>query len=267
MPPTGLHSPVWFALAVRVAGAEPVAPQGGVALPHAGYWGWLDDECGERLLIDCGPAGPPHQQAHGHCDMLSYELDLDGQRIVCDSGVSGYEADPLREYVRSTRAHNTVTIDGREQSEVWGSFGVARRGSVRSAAASGEGYSWEFRGACSPYHAPRTVQHRTARRVEGTWTIIDRVEGGERRRLDSCIHLHPGCSLQREGDGFVVRAGHVTVRLDPFGVDEISVHHGERSPAQGWYCPEFGRALPAPVLRLTVAANDGREFGYRFVRA
>jgi hypothetical protein len=261
-------SPVWLRqLAVRVAAAEPAAPQGRVALPHAGYWGWFDDARGERFIIDCGPPGPDHLQGHAHCDMLSYELDLGGQRIICDSGVSGYEGDPLRSYVRSTRAHNTVTIDGREQSEVWGSFGMARRGAPVFATHSAESEPYQFRGGCTPYHSRRAVHQREVRRLEGNWTITDRVQGGEGRRLDSCIHFHPACTVQREGDGFLVSAAGVRLRIETFGIDVVTVHQGEESPAQGWYCPEFGSALPAPVLRLTVNANDGREFGYWLVRS
>jgi len=125
----------------------------------------------------------------------------------------------------------------------------------------------EFSGACAPYHAPRTSHHRTVRRQERTWTVTDRIEGGEGRRLDSFIHLHPRCSIQREGDAFLIAAEGARLRIETFGTDAVTVHTGERNPAQGWYCPEFGIALPAPVLRLTVTANDGREFGYRLVPA
>ena len=79
------------------------------------------------LIFDCGPLGPDYQPGHGHCDVLSYELSLHGQRVVVDTGVSTYEPCAERLYERSTAAHNTLRVDGEEQAEVWASFRVGRR--------------------------------------------------------------------------------------------------------------------------------------------
>jgi hypothetical protein len=40
----------------------------------------------------------------------------------------------------------------------------------------------------------------------------------------------------------------------------------DQRPDQGWYCPEFGKALPQDVLVLTVDRNNARPFGYRIRR-
>ena len=60
-------------------------------------------------------------------DFFSFELSLRGTRVVVDSGVSTYETGPMREYCRSTRAHNTVEIEGQDLVELWGAFRVGRR--------------------------------------------------------------------------------------------------------------------------------------------
>ena len=96
-----------------------------VCKKETGYFGYRYK--GDSLLIDCGLVGPDYQPGHAHCDMLSYELCIDGRRVIVDSGVHDYEASDLREYVRSTAAHNTVRVDGMEQLEIWGAFRVARR--------------------------------------------------------------------------------------------------------------------------------------------
>ncbi len=81
----------------------------------------------DMMVIDCGAIGPDYQPGHAHCDTLSYELAIDGRRVIVDSGVHDYEPTQHRAYARSTPAHNTVVIDGQEQSEMWGVFRVARR--------------------------------------------------------------------------------------------------------------------------------------------
>ena len=53
------------------------------------------------------------------------------------------------------------------------------------------------------------------------------------------------------------------VRIEVFGADSVRIYRAERDPVRGWYCPEFGKALEATTVVLSVAANDGRKFGYR----
>ena len=80
-----------------------------------------------HLVADVGPPCPPELPAHAHADCLSFELAVDGERTVVDTGTSTYAPGERRQYERSTRAHNTVEVDGADQSEVWGTFRVARR--------------------------------------------------------------------------------------------------------------------------------------------
>mgnify|MGYP001118904895 CR=1 FL=1 len=51
----------------------------------------------------------------------------DPQCFLTDTGVYHYRESAERRYSRSTEAHNTIEIDGAEQSEVWKSFRVGRR--------------------------------------------------------------------------------------------------------------------------------------------
>lgn len=232
-------------------------------LPRTGFLGYNGAAAGERLIVDCGAPGPPYQPGHAHCGLLGFELDLGGRPVFVDSGVSGYDGDPFREYVRSTRAHNTVAIAGREQSEVWGTFRLARRARVLYAEAdAGEG-GCRIRAACRPYHDRRAVHHRVVERADGGWTVTDRVDGARGAPLQSWLHLHPDAAVEVAGGGVTARFPGVTVRVEPFGADRLDVVRGARDPVQGWHCPEFGRALPAPVLELRVERNDGGAFGYR----
>jgi hypothetical protein len=241
---------------------EPVTPlSGAAALPDAGYYAYADAAAGERMVVDCGEPGPLHQPGHAHCDLLSYELDLAGRPVVVDSGVRGYLRDPLRAYVRSTRAHNTVVIGGKEQSEVWSTYRLARRARLREAR-FGAADGFRLEGAYSPYHDPRCVHRRVVQRQEDGWRIEDRVQGAAGATLQGFVHLHPDFAVRVEGERVYATAGTVEVVVDTFGADAVRVHRGVQEPAQGWYCPEFGMALPAPVVELRVERNDGRPFGY-----
>ncbi|MCP4277873.1 MAG: heparinase, partial [Gammaproteobacteria bacterium] len=80
--------------------------------PDTGLYGYRNDE--DMLLIDCGDIGPDYQPGHTHCDFLSFELILEDEPVIVDSGVYEYQPGAMRDYVRSTAAHNTLTIDGQE---------------------------------------------------------------------------------------------------------------------------------------------------------
>lgn len=81
-----------------------------------------------HLVFDCGAIGPDHQPAHAHCDILSFELSVDGRRLVGNRGTLAYGAGPDRDLSRCTASHNTVQIGDGEQVEIWSGFRVGWRG-------------------------------------------------------------------------------------------------------------------------------------------
>ena len=90
--------------------------------------GFLRKEIGDwTLLAKCGDIGPSYQPGHAHADTYSFELWKCGKKVIGDTGCSTYMPGPIRSYERSTRAHNTVVIDGQNSSEVWASHRVGRR--------------------------------------------------------------------------------------------------------------------------------------------
>lgn len=78
------------------------------------------------LVVDFGSPCPPELPAHAQADWGTFELWHDGARVVCDSGVSAYVG-PRRAIERSTAAHNTVNVEGRNQTDVWSSFRAGKR--------------------------------------------------------------------------------------------------------------------------------------------
>lgn len=78
-------------------------------------------------ILDVGPVGPDYLPGHAHADTLSFELSLDGRRVIVNSGTGEYGTGPERARQRGTAAHTTLAIDGQDSSEVWGGFRCARR--------------------------------------------------------------------------------------------------------------------------------------------
>ena len=82
-----------------------------------------------KLLVDAGQPGPKYNPGHAHCDAMSFELFCNGKPVIVNCGTYAYQCEE-RSFFRSTAAHNTVMIDGNEQSQCWSTFRLAKRSKV-----------------------------------------------------------------------------------------------------------------------------------------
>lgn len=100
----------WLATAGK-QGTRPTI--GSTAFPFAGQFvmrsGWEPNDL--YLMMDAGPFGYGHQ----HEDALSLVLYAHGKYHVIDPDNYAYDESKWRKYIVSTRAHNTVMVDGLEQ--------------------------------------------------------------------------------------------------------------------------------------------------------
>ena len=253
-------------LGVDAAAPDAAGAQAGaraISLEASGYY--ILGSGGDKLVIDCGAIGPDYQPGHTHCDTLSYELALNGRRVIVDTGVHDYEASPHRRYARGTAAHNTVMVDGEEQSEMWGAFRVARRARpLHAGAVSGPGPGARFEGAHDGYRRlaggvlhKRMIEHDGYR----AWRVQDTLEGRGQHTAESFLHLHPTYRAVLRDATVVVTdaAGGTVVTIEPDGTDDVRVDCG-------WYFPEFGQALRNDVIILVSNGELPRRFGYRITK-
>lgn len=252
------------AIAARACslGFDSVPQRGGeIERDVSGLFGWKSQR--DYFLIDCGDIGPAYQPGHTHCDFLSYVLMVRNRWLIVDSGVCEYEPGAMRQYTRSTLAHNTVTVDGEDQSEVWGEFRVGRRAQRNHAALSKNEKCLYFEGQFSGFPTvPGSIRHRRqialnlSEQEISELTVTDTLEGTGAYRLDSYVHLHPALQATVDkGNISIHSGGEVVARLHTIGTDNVDV-------IKGWYCPEFGKKLSNTVLRLTRTGPLPIEFGY-----
>jgi hypothetical protein len=84
-----------------------------------------------QLVFDIGGLGLL-TGGHSHADALSLVLSSQGRELLVDPGTYVYNCAPeWRSWFRSTRAHNTVEIDGCDQAETGGTFRWKTRMSTR----------------------------------------------------------------------------------------------------------------------------------------
>lgn len=222
---------------------------GPFALPEAGYYGFRDDK-GTYIVCDAAPIGPDYIPGHAHADIFSFELSLRGHRVVVDSGVYDYEPSSMRTYCRSTKAHNTVEIEGADQCEMWAAFRVGRRGYPREVRWMPSENGFRLKGWHDGYKKLKGRPKHTRRFIwsrSGTLVVEDRIIASCTQNVISRIHLHPSCKIDRV-DIDVVEV------IYPAGRFIVSFQgNGTLALEKSFYCPCFGLKYENPVLAYRVS--------------
>ncbi|MEQ1907282.1 MAG: alginate lyase family protein [Vicinamibacterales bacterium] len=224
-------------------------PAGGYYTQRSG-WGVDRPYADERFLIfDCGPLG---DGGHGHYDQLSVEAASGGKPLLIDPGRYTYSETPpnWRRWFKSTAAHNTVLVDGLDQTP------YARRkpgGLVASGQLLARGSAPRFdlvAGQCtSP--AYEAVHSRAVLFVGNEyWLVADYLEGAREHTYELRWHLAPEAGQ------------HIAVCQDRPGVivaDGVALTFTPAFPLRiedGWFAPLYGVKHRAPVVAMSARATS-----------
>ncbi|MEU5088911.1 alginate lyase family protein [Streptomyces sp. NPDC021356] len=214
---------------------------------------------------DGGPHGFLSIAAHAHADALSVEVRHDGVDVLADPGTFCYHGQPeWRQYFRSTLGHNTLQLDGGDQSVSGGPFLWTRHPRTRVLVADTSGQAvarW-----CAEHDGYRPSVHR--RLVELTEAsqelrVVDEVRG-PRRAVRLAFHLGPAIAADLTGNRAVLtwtRDGEDrSAALDLPGQLSWRAHRGESDPPLGWYSAGFGRKETSTTLVGTGFADGAQGF-------
>jgi uncharacterized heparinase superfamily protein len=222
------------------------APPAKSALIHLQPSGYERMQCGDFVLIaDVGPVGPDYIPGHAHADTLSFELSWRGTRVLSNSGTSCYGTGLQRERERGTAAHNTVTVDDADSSEVWHGFRVARRARPTEVMATERDGRCRVAGAHDGYtRLPGRPMHRREWQLDATGlSLRDEITGRGRHQTRAYMHVHPGIGVTRCGDRSfelsLLTAGRLRLEID--GPATASIE-------DGFLGLEFGKLVPRPVI-------------------
>jgi uncharacterized heparinase superfamily protein len=170
---------------------------GMTVLSDTGYFRF--DSPNYTLWADAAPIGPDYIPGHAHADALHFELHVNGQPLIVDTGTSTYARGRERTYERGTMAHNTVVLGGLDQSEMWDAFRIGRRSRIENLV---WGNDW-LRAAHTGYDWLGARHQRTFRFADNSVNILDRIFG-ETHRLAAIarFHLKPGVAITIRESGF-----------------------------------------------------------------
>ncbi|MBI4205192.1 MAG: alginate lyase family protein [Betaproteobacteria bacterium] len=238
------------------------------AFPEGGYYILgCDFETPDeiRLIADAGPLGYQTIAAHGHADALGFWLSVGGAEFFIDPGTYAYHTqEAWRVYFRGTAAHNTVRIDGVDQSRSGGNFMWVRKARAGCTLWSSESDRDAFEGWHDGYlrlddpvlHRRRITLDKQARRI----AIEDILEMKGTHTIELFFHCSERCRVEQTPPGYTIRHGSTLVRLTPPQMEEAeqSVYCGSVAPILGWVSRRFDERQPTSTVvwrcRVTGAA-------------
>ncbi len=227
-------------------------PDAGLAVMRSGW-----NAKGHVLQFDAGPQGMG-SCAHGHADALQVLLSADGVDWLVDPGTFVYTSSPdWRHAFARTAAHNTVTVDSRDQAEHVDVFKWRNVPQPRLERCISLPSVDLARGAHDGYlHLPKPVTHR--RTVvflkPDYWILSDQFTGAGEHQFDLHFHFAPGVKVEpSHGNWLAAVKGSRMLLVPPAGVAGRVVQ-GDEGSREGWYSADYGHREPAPVLIATARA-------------
>jgi hypothetical protein len=215
-----------------------------------------------RIVADAGPLGYLSIAAHGHADALAFTLSVSGRPMLVDPGTFAYHTQRRwRRYFKGTRAHNTVTVDGEDQSVFGGNFLWLRHAQSRVEAfervhgadllvASHDGYC----------RLSDPVRHRRTWRYEPAHlSITDELLCRGSHLIEIHWHFAPECTISLSDRSIHAVRDHVGLELHcPEGLTPSLVTGRDGGTAEGAHGGE-GLGTGTRAASSAVPAGGDRE--------
>jgi hypothetical protein len=208
-----------------------------------------------ELLFFAIPNGILGKGSHTHNDKLSFVLRLGGREVVCDSGTGCYTRDiATRNRFRSTSAHNTLLIDGKEQNRIFpgaiGLFALGDESAVSQIQEGREARDCFLRASHTGYTSLGVMHTRTVRVVDGetAFVIEDQLDGQGIHDFELNLQLAPNirAEVDKAKDGILCRlCGDRQVQLTIDGPPGLQ---GAVEPSL--VSMTYGVTVPASKLRV-----------------
>jgi hypothetical protein len=209
-----------------------------------------------RLVADAGPLGYEQIAAHGHADALAFTLSVGGKEFLIDPGTYAYHTQGAwREYFRGTSAHNTLRVDGQDQSVQGGNFMWLKKAEATCSHWHSsptedvfEGWHDGYRRLSDPVTHLRRIH---LDKLNGKIIIEDQLTMDGEHNIELFFHFSERCRIQYGNESYAIEQGKKRLTLslpDPVGKPHHRLVLGSLDPILGWVSRRFDAKEPSPSI-------------------
>ena len=210
-----------------------------------GGYTFLRSKNGKVVIgIDHAPLGFGSIAAHGHADALSFQLYVDGKCILGDPGTYIYHCNIQKrdEYRRSCN-HNTIWIDGQEQSQMMGAFLWGKKAETKLVKSELTEVQDCIQAECIWQNG---CKHNRTIRFDKRKSFF--VEDSIMTPSESfaTLVLHPACKVTLDNGKAIVRRDDIVVCIETDIEPKI---------LKTWYSEEYGKEIESHKLCYCLKNN------------
>jgi hypothetical protein len=225
-------------------------PEGGYYILGTGF----ETSREVRIVADAGPLGYRSIAAHGHADALALTLSAGGREFLIDPGTYAYHTQQQwREFFRGTSAHNTVRVDGQDQSISGGNFMWIRHAQAKCEEWVTSEQEDRFTASHDGYlRLSDPVLHRRELRFDKTrmiLTVADTIVCRQQHEIERFWHLSEHCDVHQEGRQITIVNGGLRIVMRPLEEEvELTKARGDLLRPAGWVSRHFDAKAPTTTL-------------------
>lgn len=202
-----------------------------------------DDEI--KAIFDSGPLGYLSLAAHGHSDALNFILNVSGREFIIDPGTYAYHTQKQwRDYFRGTSAHNTVRIDGVDQSVPGGNFMWIKKANTRLTKEERTGRYELVSGVHDGYNRLKdSVLHQreiTFDKENKVFSICDRIKARQKHLIEQYFHFSSECEIRKlSGNSWEIKNNKRCINISVDNKFDSRLVYGKEGPILGWESKKF----------------------------
>ena len=186
--------------------------------PSSGFYCSIIDN--SKLIFSASEIKADYIPGHSHAGLQSFELSLNLQRFIVNSGINTYDISNDRLKQRSTLSYSTVQVDKKNSNEVWKSFRVGNRARVKNRymtllpkknifQSEHNGFSYFFN---EIIHRRKIIHSKNSLEINDVLT-------GKFTNAVSRLFFHPKVTLKTNKDTLIISDGIVKLRIFLKGLD------------------------------------------------
>ncbi len=239
--------------------------------PSGGYY-ILGSDFGQpseiRIVADAGPLGFRSIAAHGHADALSFGLSVAGQPIFVDPGTFAYHTQQKwRDYFRGTSAHNTVRVDGVDQSVIGGNFMWSRHAQTKAIEWRAQNQGQQLIAEHDGYRRlDDPVTHRRSFSFDADQReliIEDDFECNATHELEWFFHVAENVRISLDGASVGLQVDQQVVQMELDSRLTADTFQGDDDLPLGWISYRFDVKQPTQTLRAHGCIDGAASFKTR----